>query len=108
MSPKQNHLKNYIIIKSPNQYFPPLALLLGNTPFFRRKVYQRTLHRNHHFIFAKVFEVSQETFYKKFLVSGFGADAPTYNAHKKHGIAVLLNCRNMLELPFQTSAARDF
>jgi len=33
----------------------------------------------------------QETFYKKFLASGFGAEAPTFNAHKKHGIAVLFN-----------------
>jgi len=102
MSPKQNHLKNYIIIKSPNQYFPPLALLLGNTPFFRRKVYQRTLHRNHHFIFAKVFEVSQETFYKKFLVSGFGADAPTDNALKKRGFSAFFIFSSTVGTAFQT------
>ena len=31
----------------------------------------------------------QRTFYKKSFGSGFGADAPTDNAHKKHGVAVL-------------------
>ena len=31
----------------------------------------------------------QRTFLEKSLVSGLGADAPTVNAHKKHGIAVL-------------------
>ena len=33
--------------------------------------------------FGKAFEDSQETFLEKFLVSGLGADAPTYNAQKK-------------------------
>ena len=33
--------------------------------------------------FGEAFEDSQETFLEKFLVSGFGAEAPTYNAHKK-------------------------
>ena len=57
--------------------------------FLIRKVSKRISNRIHRFIVAKVFEVPQETFYKKFLVSGFGAEAPTDNAHKKHGIAVL-------------------
>ena len=52
------------------------------TPFFRRKVCQRTSHRIHHFTSAKFLKF-QETFYKKFLVFGFGAEAPTDNAHKK-------------------------
>ena len=43
------------------------------------------------FIWAKLLKF-QETFLEKFLVSGFGADAPTFNAYtKKHGIAVLFN-----------------
>ena len=33
--------------------------------------------------FGEAFEDSQETFLEKFLVSGLGADAPTYNAQKK-------------------------
>ena len=41
----------------------------------------------------------QGTFYKKSFVSGFGAEAPTDNKRKKHGIAVLfyiINIRNIL------------
>ena len=33
----------------------------------------------------EAFEDSQETFSEKFLVSGFGAEASTFNAHKKRG-----------------------
>ena len=39
-----------------------------HTPFFRRKVCQRTLHRTHHFIFVKLLKF-QETFPEKFLWS---------------------------------------
>ena len=52
------------------------------------------------FILAKLLRF-QRTFHEKSFVSGFGADAPTDNAHKKHGIAVLFyifiicwNCRS--------------
>ena len=38
--------------------------------------------QKHHFILAKLLKF-QETFLEKFLVSGFGADAPTDNTHKK-------------------------
>ena len=55
-----------------------------NTPFFRRKVCQRTSHQPHYFIWAKLLKF-QETFLEKFLVSGFGAEVPTFNAHKKRG-----------------------
>ena len=59
---------------------------------------QRTLLKTHHFILAKLLKF-QETFPEKFLVSGFGAEAPTFNAHKKHGNAVLFYFfHNMLEL----------
>ena len=51
-------------------------------PFFRRKVSQRTSHRICQFILAKLLKF-QETFREKFLVSGFGAEAPTDNAHTK-------------------------
>ena len=58
-------------------------------PFFRRKVDIRTSHRLHHFILAKFLKF-QETFFKKFLVSRFGADSPNIQCtQKKHGIAVL-------------------
>ena len=74
--------------------------------FLIRKVGKRISHRTYHFTLAKAFEIPkdfaqkqhfilvkllkfQETFLEKFLVSGFGAEAPTDNAHKKHGIAVL-------------------
>ena len=65
--------------------------------FLERKVSQRTSHRLHHFILSKLLKF-QRTFHEKSFVSRFGADAPTFNTHKKHGIAVLFNCQNMLEL----------
>ena len=40
--------------------------------------------------FGEVFEFPKD-FLQKVLWSGFGAEAPTFNAHKKHGIAVLFN-----------------
>ena len=43
----------------------------------------RTLHRKYHFILAKLLRF-QRTFPEKPFVSGFGADAPTYNAHEKN------------------------
>lgn len=42
----------------------------------------RTLHRKYHFILAKLLGF-QSTFHEKYFVSGFGADAPTDNAHEK-------------------------
>jgi len=38
--------------------------------------------------FGKAFEIPKD-FLQKVLWSGFGADAPTFNTHKKHGNAVL-------------------
>ena len=74
---------------------------LGRTPqltFLERKVSQRISRRLHHFILAKLLRF-QRTFYKKSFVSGFGAEAPTDNAHKKHGNAVLFIFHNVSELP---------
>ena len=76
------------------------------TYFSYKKSRQKNFPPNYHFTLAKAFEIPkdfaqkqhftlvkllkfQETFLEKFLVSGFGAEAPTDNAHKKHGIAVL-------------------
>ncbi len=59
---------------------------------------QRTLLKTHHFILAKLLKF-QETFPEKFLVSGFGAEAPTDNEHKKTRVTPrFLYCRKMLEL----------
>ena len=44
----------------------------------------------------------QRTFPEKSFVSGFGADAPTDNAHKKHGNAVLFNLSKYVGTAFQT------
>ena len=66
------------------------------TPFFRRKVCQRTLLKKHHF-FSEAFEI-QKDFSRKVLWSRFGAEAPTDNTHKKHGIAVLFIFHQYLEL----------
>ena len=49
--------------------------------FLIRKVGKRISHRPYHFILAKLLKF-QETFLEKFLVSGFGAEAPTNNEHK--------------------------
>ena len=79
----------------------PLCRGLGQTPtpFFRRKVCQRTSHRMYHFILAKAFEDPQETFPEKFLVSGFGAEATTFNAHTKStAIPCFFIYQNMSEL----------
>ena len=44
---------------------------------------------NYLFVLSKAFEVPRN-FFQKVPWSGFGADAPTFNAHaKKHGVAVL-------------------
>ncbi len=48
---------------------------------------QKLSYRTHRFIFAKLLKF-QRTFHEKSFVSGFGANAPTDNAHKKHGISV--------------------
>ena len=53
-----------------------------DTPFFRRKVCQRTSHQIHQFILVKLLKF-QGTFLEKSFVSGFGADAPTDNAYTK-------------------------
>ena len=56
--------------------------------------------QKHHFILAKFLRF-QRTFYKKSFVSGFGADAPTDNTHKKarhcrafYFIIICWNCRS--------------
>ena len=41
-------------------------------------------------------------FSRKVLWSGFGADAPTFNAHEKHGNAVLFNLSKYVGTAFQT------
>ena len=58
--------------------------------------------QKHSFILAKLLKF-QETFPEKFLVSGFGAEAPTFNAHKKHGVAVLFYLSSIVGTAFQTS-----
>ena len=56
--------------------------------------------QTHHFILAKLLKF-QETFHEKFLVSGFGASAPTFNTHKKarrrrafYIVIICWNCRS--------------
>ncbi len=50
----------------------------------------------------------QRTFLEKSFVSGFGAEAPTFNAHKKHGIAVLFYFVKMCWNGVPNLALRDF
>ncbi len=51
--------------------------------FLKEKVGKRTSHQMHYFVLVKLLRF-QRTFLEKSFVSGFGADAPIYNAHKKH------------------------
>ena len=78
--------------------FYPFGSLFIHTPFFRRKVCQRTLHRTYNFILAKLLSF-QRTFPEKSFVSGFGAEAPTDNTRKKRGshrvfyiVVICCNC----------------
>ena len=70
--------------KSRQKNFPP------NVPLHFGEAFEvpKNFAQKQHFILVKLLKF-QETFLEKFLVSGFGAEAPTDNAHKKHGIAVL-------------------
>ena len=52
--------------------------------FFERKISSQTSHKTRHFILTKAFEFPKD-FSRKVLWSGFGADAPTDNEHKKRG-----------------------
>ncbi len=56
--------------------------------FLSEKGVPKNFAQIYHLFWRKLLKF-QETFLEKFLVSGFGAEAPTFNAHKKHGIAVL-------------------
>ena len=70
--------------------------------FLIRKVSQRISHRLHQFILAKVFEIPKD-FFQKVLWSRFVADAPTDNAIRKYGNAVLfLFCK--IKTPLWISA----
>ena len=53
--------------------------------------------QKHHFILEEFLRF-QGTFPEKSFVSGFGAEAPTDNEHKKRGNAAFLFCQSMLEL----------
>ena len=63
-------------------------LELRSKPCFKRLLkkapwkFAKLSRRIHSFILAKLLRF-QRTFHEKSFVSGFGADAPTYNAHKK-------------------------
>ena len=57
--------------------------------------------------FCKVFEIPKD-FLQKVLWSGFGAEAPTFNAHKKHGIAVLFNLSKYVGTAVPNLALRGF
>jgi len=54
-----------------------------------------------HFILVKPLKF-QETFLEKFLVSGFGAEAPTDNTQKNANFSAFFIFHDILELPFQT------
>ena len=76
--------------------------------FLERKVSQRThlsfgercakeLCSKTSLYFGRVFKIPKD-FSRKVLWSGFGAEAPTDNEHKKRGNAAFLFCQSMLEL----------
>ena len=57
--------------------------------------------------FSKVFGFPKD-FFQKALWSGFGAEAPTFNAHKKHGNAVLFYLSSIVGTAFQTLLQEAF
>ncbi len=77
----------------PKNFTPTTSLYFGEAfevarnfsrpTFLERKGRQKNFTPTTSLYFGEAFEDSQETFLEKFLVSGFGAEAPTYNAHKK-------------------------
>ena len=54
-----------------------------NTPFFQRKVCQRTSHQTHYFILSEAFEIPKDFSRKVLCVGVWGRQPPTDNAHKK-------------------------
>ena len=77
----------------PKNFTPTTSLYFGEAfevarnfsrpTFLERKGRQKNFTPTTSLYFGEAFEDSQETFLEKFLVSGLGADAPTYNAQKK-------------------------
>ena len=93
---KRGNAAFFILSKCVGTAVPNLALrgFPLKSPLKIRKNFPQTPN----FILVKLLKF-QETFPEKFLVSGFGADAPTFNATKKRGNAVLFIFRHyMLEL----------
>ena len=64
----------------------------------KEKVGKRTSHRPHHFILAKLLKIHKKLFSKSFLCQGLGQMPQLIMHRKKHGNAVLFNCRKWLEL----------
>ena len=77
----------------PKNFTPTTSLYFGEAfevarnfsrpTFLERKGRQKNFAPTTSLYFGEAFEDSQETFLEKFLVSGLGADAPTYTAQKK-------------------------
>ena len=77
----------------PKNFTPTTSLYFGEAfevarnfsrpTLIERKGRQKNFTPTTSLYFGEAFEDSQETFLEKFLVSGLGADAPTYNAQKK-------------------------
>ena len=77
----------------PKNFTPTTSLYFGEAfevarnfsrpTLIERKGRQKNFAPTTSLYFGEAFEDSQETFLEKFLVSGLGADAPTYNAQKK-------------------------
>ena len=82
----------------PKNFAPKTPLYFGKkytqelpteSPRYFGEMYVKKLRTENTNLFLRKLLKFQETFPEKFLVSGFGADAPTFNAPKKHGITVL-------------------
>ena len=64
------------------------SLSIINHTVLSEKGVGKKLTQTHHFILAEAFEIPKD-FSRKVLCVGVWGDAPTDNARKKHGIAVL-------------------
>jgi len=101
-------LKNYITIKSSNQYLSLFHLFKETHLSFGERCAKELCNEITTSFWRKLLRF-QRTFHEKSFVSGFGADAPTDNAHAKStATPCFLYYHKKSELPFRASASIGF
>ena len=102
MSPKQNHLKNYITIKSSNQYLSLFRLFKETHLSFGERCAKELCTEITTSFWRKLLRL-ERTFHEKSFVSGFGADAQlitlTQKARQRRAFYIIINSRNCRSEP---------